>query len=77
MNRCLVVVRHNRPIVKFLDFFRGSQDERIASRYMTALREAGERRRLAYDANERVVVAYDEQGAGLNCDFSAIWRARS
>lgn len=46
----------------FLDFFRGSRDERIARQYIKALRDAGERRRLEYDSGERVVIAFDDKG---------------
>lgn len=46
----------------FLDFFRGSSDERIARHFIRSLRGAGEQRRLEYDAAERVVVVYAERG---------------
>jgi hypothetical protein len=63
--------------VAYLDFFRGPSEERIARKFVKALRGAGERRRLEYDAAERVVVAFDERGnhAALHapaCAFSLL-----
>jgi hypothetical protein len=46
----------------FLDFFRGSSRERIAQKYIKALREAGETRRLQYEPETRLVISYDERG---------------
>jgi hypothetical protein len=48
--------------VRYLDLFRGSSDERIARQYIKALREVGEIRRLEFDAQSRLVIAYDENG---------------
>ena len=45
-----------------LDLFLGSKDERVAKRYMAALREAGETRQLTYDSVERRIVVLDGQG---------------
>jgi hypothetical protein len=45
-----------------LDLFRGSNEERVARRYMRALREAGEIRHLAHVPTERAVAVLDEQG---------------
>jgi hypothetical protein len=48
--------------MRFLDLFQGSSSERIAREYIKALREAGETRRLRYEPETRLVVAYDERG---------------
>jgi hypothetical protein len=55
--------------VKFLDFFRGSSEERIARQYIEALRQAGEARRLEYEAQSRLIVAYDENGRRVQTSF--------
>lgn len=52
-----------------LDFFRGSSDARIARQFIKALREAGESRRLEYEAQSRLVVAYDENGNRAQSSF--------
>lgn len=49
-------------MVRILDLFRGSKEERIARRYMKALREAGETRRMVHVPAERLVAVLDEQG---------------
>jgi uncharacterized protein YtpQ (UPF0354 family) len=48
--------------VGILDLFRGSPDERVAKRFIEELRKVGEKRRLEYDAGERLIVCYDEEG---------------
>lgn len=55
--------------MKYLDFFRGSSDERIAQRYIEALRQAGETRRLEYEAQGRIIIAYDENGRRAQTSF--------
>jgi hypothetical protein len=48
--------------VGILDLFRGSKGERIARRYIKALREAGEIRHMVHVPVERVVAVLDEHG---------------
>ena len=55
--------------MRFLDFFQGSSSERIAREFIKALREAGDARRLEYDAADRVIVAYDERGNRQQVSF--------
>lgn len=53
----------------YLDFFRGSSDDRIARHYIRALREAGEIRRLEFEPQSRLVIAYDENGGRAEVRF--------
>lgn len=48
--------------VGILDLFRGSKGERIARRYIKALRDAGEIRQMVHVPAERVVAILDEDG---------------
>lgn len=52
-----------------VDVFRGSPQERVARQYIKVLREEGDRRRLEYNADERVVVAYDQHGRAVQRGF--------
>jgi len=45
-----------------LDLFRGSRDTRIARRYMEVLRQAGETRRMQFDAPEEAIRILNEAG---------------
>jgi len=49
--------------MSILDLFRGSPQERIARRYIKALRDAGEKRELRYIPAEQVIAVLDEKGA--------------
>ena len=52
-----------------LDLFRGSQEERIAKRFIKALREVGEARRMEYLPAERSIAVLDEQGVRQQLAF--------
>jgi Protein of unknown function (DUF1444) len=51
------------------DFFRGSKQERLAKRLISALREAGEARQMVYVADENVIAILDSAGARAQVAF--------
>lgn len=55
--------------MRYLDFFRGSVHKRVARQFIEVLRAAGEHRRLEYDADNQLVVAFDEHGDRVQLRF--------
>jgi hypothetical protein len=55
--------------VGILDLFRGSEKDRIARRFIAALRAAGETRRMEYDRDCHHVVVFGEKGERIQTSY--------